>query len=263
MTLAFPKFRLLDLSVSLSNNPNTDPPGLGPQIDYVDHKAQIPELMNMFPGLKGEDMPDGEGLGVERLRVTAHNGTHLDAPWHYASTMDHGKRAMTIDEMPLEWCFRPGVKLDFRHFEDGYLVKASDIEAELARIGHYLQPLDIVLANTSAGAVYGEPGYINKGCGFGREATLYLTGRGVRIVGTDAWSWDAPMMYTRERYAETGDAGFIFEGHKAGREVGYGQIEKLGHLEQLPANGFWVSCFPYKIERGSAGYIRAVAFLPA
>ena len=28
--------------------------------------------------------------------------------------MNKGERAITIDEVPLEWCFQPGVKLDFR-----------------------------------------------------------------------------------------------------------------------------------------------------
>ncbi|MFH4090644.1 cyclase family protein, partial [Acinetobacter baumannii] len=61
----------------------------------------------------------------------------------------------------------------------------------------------------------------------------------------------------------SGDAGLIWEGHKAGREIAYGQMEKLSNLEQLPDYGFWVSCFPYKIRRGSAGFIRAVAIVDA
>jgi kynurenine formamidase len=48
------------------------------------------------------------------VRLTTHNGTHLDAPWHFHSTMNHGERAITIDEVPLEWCFQPAVKLDLR-----------------------------------------------------------------------------------------------------------------------------------------------------
>lgn len=40
-------------------------------------------------------------------------------------------------------------------------VNAAEVEAELARIGHDLQPLDIVLVNTSAGAVFGQPGYVD------------------------------------------------------------------------------------------------------
>ncbi len=48
------------------------------------------------------------------------------------------------------------------------------MEAELTRIGHDLQPLDIVVVNTSAGVSYGQPDYVASGCGMGREATLYL-----------------------------------------------------------------------------------------
>ena len=33
---------------------------------------------------------------------------------------DRGKRAITIDEVPLDWCMQPGVKLDFRGLEDGF-----------------------------------------------------------------------------------------------------------------------------------------------
>ncbi len=47
--------------------------------------------------------------------------------------MNEGERAWTIDEVPLEWCFQPGVKLDFRHFADGYVATAADVEAELKR----------------------------------------------------------------------------------------------------------------------------------
>ena len=113
---------------------------------------------------------------------------------------------MTIDEVPLDWCFQPGVKLDFRQFPDGYVATAKDVEAELKRIGHTLSPLDIVVVNTSAGTAYGRPDYVAKGCGMGREATLYLLERGVRVTGTDGWSWDAPFIYTMKKYAETHDA---------------------------------------------------------
>ena len=78
-----------------------------------------------------DDLPDREGWAVEFARLTTHNGTHLDAPYHYASTMDGGKRAITIDEVPLEWCMQPAVKLDFRDFADGYVATAADVEAEL------------------------------------------------------------------------------------------------------------------------------------
>ena len=101
--------------------------------------------------------------------------------------------------------------------------------------------------------------YVDAGCGMGREATLYLTGRGVRVVGTDAWSWDAPFSYTGKRWAREHDPKIIWEGHKAGRDIPYWQMEKLHNLESLPATGFTVCCFPVKIRGASAGWTRAVA----
>jgi kynurenine formamidase len=251
--------RIVDLSVALENDIASDPPGLEPRIDYIGHATGAQHLAQIFPGLKPEDLPDAEGWAVEDLKINTHSGTHMDAPWHYASTMNRGQRAMSIDELPLEWCFAPGVKLDFRTIPDGHVVSAAELQAELDRIGHVLQPFEIVLMNTAAGTAYGSPDYINRGCGFGREATLWLLERGVRVVGTDAWSWDAPFKYTRERFARDRDPSIIWEGHKAGRDIGYGQMEKLANLHLLPPKGFFVSCFPYKIKGASAGFVRAVA----
>jgi len=254
--------RIVDLSIFLENDVLSDPPGHRPQIEYVDHQQSIADLTVFFPGLQASDLPDGEAWALERIQLSTHNGTHLDAPYHYASTMNGGERASTIDEVPLDWCFRPGVKLDFRAFPDGYVATAADVEAELTRIGHALSPLEIVVVNTRAGERYGNDDYVQSGCGMGREATLYLLERGVRVTGTDGWSWDAPFVYTAERYARTHDAGLIWEGHKAGRTIGYCHIEKLHNLEQLPATGFTIACFPVKIRAASAGWTRAVAILP-
>src|SRR6266852_9824442 len=221
----------------------------------------MPRMLQFFEGLKAEDLPDGQGWAVEQVQLSTHNGTHLDAPWHFHPTMNRGERSWTIDEVPLEWCLQPGVKLDFRHLPDGHVATPKDVENELKRIGHTLSPLEIVVVNTSAGAKYGRPDYVNSGCGMGYEATMYLLERGVRLSGTDGWSWDAPFAYTAKKFAETGDASLIWEGHKAGRHIGYCHIEKLHNLELLPSTGFTVSCFPVKIERASAGWTRAVAIL--
>ena len=97
---------------------------------------------------------------------------------------------------------------------------------ELGRIGHQLQPLDIVLVNTAAGKAVGNPNFVDIGCGMGYEATTYLTARGVRVTGTDASSWDAPFSHTAHKVAATGNTSLIWEGHKAGRDIGYCHLEK-------------------------------------
>ena len=79
------------------------------------------------------------------------------------------------------------------------------------------------------------------------------------MVVTDAWSWDAPFAHTAQKYAETKDPKIIWEGHRAGMDRGYCQIEKMTNLNQLPNRGFLVSAFPFKIKAASAGFTRAVA----
>jgi kynurenine formamidase len=249
------------LSIYLENDVISDPPPYRPKIEYIDHRTSQPEMLNFFPGLKAEDLPDEEAWAIERIQLITHNGTHLDAPYHFASTMNKGERAITIDEVPLEWCFQPGVKLDFRHLADGAVVTSDQVEAELKRIDHQIKPLEIVLVNTRAGERYGHDDYVSSGCGMGYEATMYLLERGVKVTGTDGWSWDAPFVHTKERYQETRNARLIWEGHKAGREIGYCHLEKLHNLEALPPSGFKVSCFPFKIRAASAGWTRAVAIL--
>ncbi|WP_127104249.1 cyclase family protein [Pararhodobacter zhoushanensis] len=258
--------QIIDLSVALESGIASDPPPMLPQINYMNHRETQAQMTDFFPGMTAADLPDGDGWAVETLVVSTHNGTHLDAPYHHHSTMDRalvpgGRPSITIDEVPLEWCFQPGVKLDFRHFADGYVVTPEDVEAELKRINHTLSPLEIVVINTSAGAAYGQPDFLLKGCGMGKAATMYLLERGVRVTGTDAWSWDAPFYHTAQRYAESHDPAIIWEGHRASMEIGYCHMEKLANLDQLPATGFKVSCFPFKIKRASAGFVRAVAIM--
>ena len=203
--------RLIDISVALKAGIQSDPPHTLPQIEYIDHHMTAPAMAE-YMGVRVDQLPDGEYAAVERCNISTHNGTHLDAPYHYFSSMNHrlkpgGEPSWRIDEVPLEWCFQPAVKLDFRHLPDGYVATPGDVEAELKRIGHVLQPLEIVVVNTAAGARYGEDDYVNSGCGMGKAATLWMLERGVRLVGTDGWSWDAPFSHTRRKVAETGDAG--------------------------------------------------------
>jgi kynurenine formamidase len=257
--------RIIDISSPLMAGIASDPPHMLPEITYIDHRMSAPALAQEF-GIGVEQLPEGQYAAVERVTISTHNGTHLDAPYHFFSRMNErtvpgGEPSWRIDEVPLDWCFQPGVKLDFRHLPDGHVATPEDVQAELARIGHVLKPLEIVVVNTAAGARYGQDDYIHRGCGVGRAATLWMLEQGVRVTGTDGWSWDAPFSLTKKKVAETGDASLIWEGHRAGREIGYCHMEKLNNLEALPPDGFMISCFPVKVHRGSAGWTRAVAIL--
>ena len=122
------RLRLIDISVPLKAGIKSDPPHSLPQIEYLDHHMTAPAMAE-YMGVRVDQLPDGEYAAVERCNISTHNGTHLDAPYHYFSSMNHrlkpgGEPSWRIDEVPLEWCFQPAVKLDFRHLPDGYVVDA-------------------------------------------------------------------------------------------------------------------------------------------
>jgi kynurenine formamidase len=254
--------RLVDLSVSIEAGLPSDPPLMIPRIDYVDHAQGADQMTEFFPGLRKDQLPDGLGWAMEFLTLTTHSGTHLDAPFHYHPTMDKGKKALTIDEVPLDWCFNHGVLLDFRHKADGDRITETDVKNELKRIDYQIKPLDIVLIQTGADQKWGTPEYLLAGAGMDRDSTLYLTEKGVRVVGIDAWSWDRPLPYLAKEFKETGDPKVIWEAHFSGIEIGYCHMEKLANLSSIGrSTGFTVCCFPVKIKGASAGWTRPVAIV--
>jgi kynurenine formamidase len=255
--------KFIDLSVAIEHQLPSDPPGMIPNIQYMGHQAGASSMKAFFPDLKPADLPQGLGWAVEVCTLSTHAGTHMDAPWHFHPYMDGGAPAFTIDQVPLEWCVGPGVVLDFTDQPDGYRIMPADVDAALRAIGHTLREGDIVLARTGADRYWGTPEYLTRGCGFGREATLHILNQGVHVVGTDAWSWDPPLPIVAQRFHETHDPSIVWEGHFAGIEKGYFQIEKLAHLDQVPPTGFTFFCFPVKIKAASAAWIRAVAMLEA
>lgn len=173
-----------------------------------------------------------------------------------------GKPSLTIDEIPLEWCMSDGVVLDFRTKADGERITVGDLERELGRIGYEIKPMDIVLIQTGADAAWGTPQYLVKGAGMDRESTLYLTKKGVKVVGIDAWSWDRPLPFLAKEFKEKSDPKVIWEAHFAGIEIGYCHMEKLANLSAIGRPfGFTICCFPIKIKRASAGWVRPVAII--
>lgn len=253
--------RFIDLAIAIESDLPSDPPNMIPKINYMDHKTGAGQMKMFFPGAGDDDLPGGLGWAVEEVTLSTHSGSHLDAPYHYHPTMNGGERSWTIDEVPLEWCMGPGVKLDFRDRPDGHKVTAEEMERALNDINHPLREGDIVLVNTGADKYWGKQEYLVRGCGMGREATLWLVERGVRVVGTDAWSWDRPLPLIAGEFQETGDSSIIWEGHFAGIEKAYCHMEKLTNLDKLPPDGFTFCCFPVKIKGAGAGWIRPVAII--
>jgi len=250
------KLRFIDLSVPVEES-ESEP--FKPVVEHMDHQAGAAVMSEIF-AVTTDALPGGLGWANDKITLITHAGTHLDAPWHYAPTAG-GERAITIDEVPLEWCFSNGVVLDMRHKQDGERIDVPDIDSELSRIDYRVKPLDIVLIMTGVDRYWGSPEYISHGPGMTRESTMWLIEKGVRVMGIDSWGFDRPFSSIVEEYRRTGDASIIWEAHYAGINAPYCHLEKLANLDRLPPCGFKVACFPVKITGASAGWCRPVAII--
>lgn len=253
--------RIVDLSTAID-------------VEYWEPEAVIHEIMDHAAGarhmssemerhfgleIEPGELMDGEFLSNDILTLTSHTGTHIDAPAHYGSKAAYGT-PRTVDQLPLDWFYGPGVVLDLTAAPVG-AVGADYLHTEFARIDHQPEPGEIVLLHTGADVHCGKPEYFTEFTGLDGSAVSLLLDAGVRVIGTDAFSLDAPFDNIIRRFAETRDHSVLWPAHLMGRQREYCQIERLANLQELPAHGFDVICFPVKIARAGAGWTRAVAVI--
>ncbi len=128
------------------------------------------------------DMDQGEEANVTFLKMSAHTGTHMDAPLHFLG------EGAALDSLPLDTAIGPA--------------RVIEIDADAVRIGpeqlskHHIEPGDRVLLKTrnSLTPWYREEFQPNFAA-LSAEGALYLTKLGIRMVGIDylsigAWESD-------------------------------------------------------------------------
>lgn len=243
------------------------------EIERVSHKEGVAKFNRVLMGktLKGklqhalgkrivekEDLPDEEFLSLEVVHSPVHIGTHLDYSFHYGSKSE-GRASKTAEEIPLEWCYSCGVKLDVSHKKPNEAVTARDLEEALNKIKYTLKPLDIVLLRTGADKLFGGPKYFSDYPGIDISAIDYLLDRGIKIFGVDTMGIDRPYRFMLKEFLETKDTKKLYPSHFYGRVREFIHIERLANLEALPDSGFKVICFPVKIKCTGAAWARVVA----
>ncbi len=247
---------VIDLSLPHQNYCSEPYP---PTLTHSDHREGARRLARLA-GVSPADFKDGMALATDQISGSAHSGTHVDAPWHYGP-MCEGRPARTVDRVPLEWCYGPGVVVDVRYKQPGAEVTTEDVQEALGDIDYTLQPGDIVLIQTGTDKYWNTPEYLSRQPGLGAGATAWILEQGVRVIGIDAWGLDRPAKKMAEAYRQ-GDEDALWPAHFYGREKEYLQIEKMANLDKLPAPcGFTVCAFPVKFENASAGWTRAVAII--
>jgi kynurenine formamidase len=194
-----------------------------------------------------------DGVLSKAFSSPEHLGTHLDAPNHFE------RDRPSVDQIPAEELFAPGVVLDVRgpvSANPDYLVSLDDVKKFEAEHGP-IPAHAVVLANTGWSKYWGVPErYQNRDVrdqlhfpGFSPEAVDFLIKeRNIRGVGLDTLSTDRGI--SRDFPVH----------HLLGKATRYG-LENLANLDKLPPLGFTLFVAPIKIESGSGGPTRVFAVL--
>jgi kynurenine formamidase len=251
--------RIIDLSATLADNRDWSPWWARTTVKNRGHRFGAWVIRLLF-GIPASQLKTGLGWADDVITLSTHATTHVDAPWHYGPECE-GKPARTIDQMPLDWFYGNGVRLDLRHLDSDAAASVEDIQTALSKIDYELQPRDIVLIQTGNDEHMGSREYFGRGPGVSAEATLWMLDQGVRLTGIDAWGWDAPLKKLASDAKESGRNDVFWAAHFVGVEKEYCHMERLVNLDSLPATGFRVCAFPLKVKGGSAGPARIVAMI--
>jgi kynurenine formamidase len=250
--------RIVDLSMTTDSDPS---PLMNVSITHLDHEAGAKEDQKHYD-IDPQDWPfPGKAYADDFIEMTTHAGTHLDAPYHMAPESE-GKPAKTIDQIPLEWCMGDGVVLDIERFPDGHEITVDEVKAILDGISYELKEGDIPLTHTGNDKFWGTEEYSTRGGHLGRDALKWILDHGIKLVGTDSWSFDRAYEYWSKDYHDHGrDSSYLWPCHLLCIEKEYCHVEKLANLDTLPPHGFKFQALPIKFAEGTAGYVRAVAFV--
>ena len=245
------------------------------EIERISHQAGVEKFNRVLMGksllgkikyalgkriVKKEDLPDEEFLSLEIVHAPVHIGTHLDYSFHYGSRSE-GHPSKTAEEIPLEYCYQDGVKLDLAHKKPAQAITGDDIKTALEKIDYKLKPLDIVLLQTGADKLFGGPKYFTDYPGVDISAIDYLLDRGIKVFGVDTMGIDRPYRFMLKEFLEKKDPKYLYPAHFYGRKREFIHIERLANLENLPAFGFKLICFPVKIKKTGAAWAHAVAII--
>lgn len=192
-----------------------------------------------------------------RYSAAEHGGTHLDAPIHFS------EGRWTTDEIPLSSLIGPAAVIDVsdRAHAD-YLVSVDDLTAWEAAHGPIADGA-ILLVRTGWDRRYGDrAAYLGTERtgpeavaelhfpGLAPEAAQWLVdNRAIAAFGIDTPSMD---------YGQSTD----FRTHVILHGENIPGFENVANLDGLPPTGSYVVALPMKIENGSGGPLRIIAFVP-
>lgn len=249
--------KYIDLSIPLE--PNLSEPE-SVEIEFINHREGA-EILTKTSGVSPDSFPKGLGVNLERIKMTSHSGTHIDAPLHYGPYCAE-KKARSIDQMPLDWFCGTSLVLDCKGNSTSCSITLQEVKQALCDQQLDISQKDIVLLSTGADSLWGTPEYFTDFRGVDASVCEWLIDLGVRVIGVDTFGFDLPFHKMLKAFKKTQDPGVLWPCHMLGRKNEYCQIERLANLTSLPKNKkFSVSCFPINLKDCGAAPARVVAMV--
>ena len=235
--------KLIDLSMPVHNDMVSFPRVVRPALVMYETWQQFAERVGAAKF--GVDWLTAHCLIV----IGDHIGTHVDSLRHMRDN------APGPEGIPLEYCYGDGVVLDFRHLPKGAGITVDDVKAALGEDRLHAQAArHRPDPHRARGRSTTREEYLTDHVGMTGEATHWLLDQGIKMMGTDAVTFDPPVwaMFERKQF---------WEAHRVMLEREYYHLENMANFDQLPPHGFKLSLFPVKWVNTTAAPVRAVAIL--
>jgi arylformamidase len=147
------------------------------QNQWIDISVAVHEGMPVWPGDPGlrlervMDQNNGDVCTLTRASMSAHTGTHMDAPLHFV------RNSPTIEQMPIDATVGPARVI---RILDGTAIHRAEL------LPHSIQPGERILFRTANSDLdWGTLPFNENFVFIARDAAEYLAERGVRTVGVD------------------------------------------------------------------------------
>lgn len=225
--------------------------------EIIDLSQEIYAGMPVFPGLpevairmhvsheEWDGITDSEEVSpaVNRLELSEHTGTHVDAINHMAREY----RGRSIETMPLTMFYTEGICLDLSHKGPRSLIEPGDLQQALAQARLEIRPGDTVLLYTDHHRrAFGTQDWPH-GPGLSAQAARWLGEQAIAAFGVETMAPGVRKISNQEVHHICGELGFT-------------HYENLTNLHQLIGRGrFRFIGLPLKIRGGTGSPVRAVA----